>query len=317
MKETFIWVEKYRPRTIQDCILPNETKAIFQEYVTNNEIPNLLLAGTPGIGKTTVAQALCDETKSDYMIVNGSLDLSVDVLRTKINQFASTVSLMGDTRKMVIIDEADYMNAQHTQPAIRRVIEEFSGNCGFIFTCNHQNKIIDAIKSRCSVVPFTIPKAHRPQMAQDFFLRVCDILAQENIVYDKKVVAQVIQSYFPDFRRTLNELQAYSAGGSIDSGILSKIGDLNFDALLIAINKKTYDDIVKWVVDNMDNDPQMIYRRLYDCLRENVKSSALPQVGVTLAKYQYQSAFVADTFLHLVACLTELMVDIHEGGGLK
>ncbi len=308
MNEQFLWVERYRPHTIDECILPTFLKNTFNEIATQDKIPNLLLSGGPGVGKTTVAKALCDMTEADYIVVNGSEESGIDVLRTKIKQFASTVSFT-DSRKMVILDEADYLNPQSTQPAMRGFIEEFAGNCGFIFTCNYKNRIIEPIHSRCSVVDFKIVNSDKAQLASQFMTRVNAILDKEEISYDKKVVAELIMKHFPDFRRVLNELQRYSTSGTIDTGVLSQIADINLKELMSALKNKNFKDMRAWVALNVDNDPQKIYRKIYDTLYDYLKPTAIPQTVITLADYQYKSAFAADQELNLVACLTELMVE--------
>ena len=305
--EHLLWVEKYRPKTIEDCILPDAIKSTFQEYVNRKEIPNLLLAGTAGVGKTTIATALCNEVGCDYIVINGSDESGIDVLRNKIKNYASSVSLAGG-RKVVIIDEADYLNPNSTQPALRGAIEEFSSNCSFIFTCNFKNRIIDPIHSRCSVVDFKI-NGSKAKMAAAFFKRCEWILDQENITYDKEVVAAVITKHFPDNRRVLNELQRYSVSGTIDKGILSNVADIQLGALVTALKEKDFASTRKWVTNNLDNDPVKIYRKLYDTLYESLKPQSVPQLVLILAKYQYQAAFVADHEINMVACLTEIMVD--------
>jgi DNA polymerase III delta prime subunit len=305
--EHLLWVEKYRPKTIEDCILPDALKETFQEFVKRKEIPNLLLSGTAGVGKTTVAKALCNEVGCDYIIINGSDESGIDVLRNKIKNYASSVSLMGG-RKVVIIDEADYLNPNSTQPALRGAIEEFASNCSFIFTCNFKNRIIDPIHSRCSVIDFKI-NGSKPKLAAQFFKRVENILSQEGITYDKEVVAAVITKHFPDNRRILNELQRYSVSGSIDKGMLSSVSDIQLADLLRALKDKDFASARKWVTNNLDNDPARIFRKLYDSLYESLKPQSVPQLVLILAKYQYQAAFVADAEINLVACLTEIMVD--------
>jgi DNA polymerase III delta prime subunit len=305
--EQLLWVEKYRPKKVEDCILPEAIKATFQEYVNRKEIPNLLLSGTAGVGKTTIAKALCEQVGCDYIVINGSDESGIDVLRNKIKNYASSVSLMGG-RKVVIIDEADYLNPNSTQPAMRGAIEEFASNCSFIFTCNFKNRIIDPIHSRCSVVDFKV-NGSKQKMAADFFKRVEWILEQENITYDKKVVAAVITKHFPDNRRVINELQRYSVSGTIDSGILSNIADIQLESLVTSLKEKDFASVRKWVTNNLDNDPVKIYRKLYDTLYEALKANTVPQLVLILAKYQYQSAFVADHEINMVACLTEIMVD--------
>ena len=308
MRDEFLWVEKYRPKTIDDCILPESLKRTFGEFVENKEIPNLLFSGTAGIGKTTVARALCEQLSADYILINGSEESGIDVLRNKIKNFASTVSLAGGT-KVVILDEADYLNPQSTQPALRGFIEEFSKNCRFIFTCNFANRIIAPLHSRCSVVEFRIPRGSVPTLAANFLKRVWGILDQESIEYDKKVVAELITKYLPDWRRILNELQRYSAGGVIDTGILSSMLDVNLDQLVIYIKEQRFTDMRKWVVDNLDNDPNTLYRKLYDSLSEILKPQTIPVAVLTIADFSYKSAFVVDQEINLVACLTRLMVE--------
>jgi DNA polymerase III delta prime subunit len=305
--EHLLWVEKYRPAKIEDCILPDGIKETFQEFVKRKEIPNLLLSGTAGVGKTTVAKALCNEVGCDYIIINGSDESGIDVLRNKIKNYASSVSLMGG-RKVVIIDEADYLNPNSTQPALRGAIEEFASNCSFIFTCNFKNRIIDPIHSRCSVIDFKI-NGSKPKLAAQLFKRVENILSQEGVTYDKEVVAAVITKHFPDNRRILNELQRYSVAGTIDKGILASVSDIQLADLLRALKEKDFASARKWVTNNLDNDPARIFRKLYDSLYESLKPQSVPQLVLILAKYQYQAAFVADSEINLIACLTEIMVD--------
>ena len=307
MNEHVLWVEKYRPHKVEDCILPDSIKSTFLEYVNRKEIPNLLLSGSAGVGKTTVAKALCDEVGCDYIVINGSDESGIDVLRNKIKNYASSVSLMGG-RKVIIIDEADYLNPNSTQPALRGAIEEFASNCSFIFTCNYKNRIIDPIHSRCSVIDFKI-NGSKPKMAAAFFKRVEWILSTENIKYDKEVVASIITKHFPDNRRVLNELQRYSVSGCIDKGILSNQADIQIDSLIKSLKDKDFGSARKWVTNNLNNDPVKLYRKLYDSMYDVLKPNSIPQVVLILAKYQYQAAFVADHEINMVACLTEIMVD--------
>jgi DNA polymerase III delta prime subunit len=307
MAEHLLWTEKYRPSKIEDCILPDAVKKTFQEYVDRKEIPNLLLAGTAGVGKTTIAKALCQEVGCDYIVINGSDESGIDVLRTKIKNYASSMSLHGG-RKVVIIDEADYLNPNSTQPAMRGAIEEFASNCSFIFTCNFKNRIIDPIHSRCSVIDFKV-NGSKAKLAAQFMKRVEWILEQENVEYDKQVVAAVITKHFPDNRRILNELQRYSVSGSIDKGILSSVADVQIQELITALKEKDFSGARKWVANNIDNDPVRIYRKIYDSMYDHIKSQSIPQCVLILSKYQYQSAFAADQEINLVACLTEMMVD--------
>lgn len=307
MNDQMLWVEKYRPHKIQDCILHESLKKTFQDYVDREEIPNLLLSGSPGVGKTTIARALCDEIGCDYIIINGSDESGIDVLRNKIKNYASSVSLTGG-RKVIIIDEADYLNPNSTQPALRGAIEEFASNCSFIFTCNFKNRIIDPIHSRCAVIDFKT-NGSKAKLAIQFMKRVEWILNEEKITYDKEVVAAVITKHFPDNRRILNELQRYAASGTIDKGILSSVSDIQTKELVTALKEKDFGSARKWVTNNLDNDPALIYRKLYDSMYDYLKPSSIPQTVLILAKYQYQSAFVSDQEINLVACLIELMAD--------
>ena len=304
-----LWVEKYRPQSIDDCILPSELKQTFQQFVNTEEIPNLLLSGTAGVGKTTVAKAMLEQLGCTYMMINGSEESGIDTLRTKIKNFASTVSMDGK-RKYVILDEADYLNPQSTQPALRGFIEEFSRNCGFILTCNFRNRIIEPLHSRCSTVEFRIPNEQKPKLAMNFMKRVQDILEKENVSYNEKVVADVIGKFFPDWRRCLNELQRYSATGSIDAGILVNLSDTSIKELVSFIKDKDFKSCREWVVHNLDNDPHRIYRRIYDNLSGNVSDSSIPHCVLILGDYSYKSAFVADQEINLLACLTEMMTSV-------
>jgi DNA polymerase III delta prime subunit len=302
-----LFVEKYRPKTIDECILPASLKKTFNDIVKGGECPNLLLSGKAGTGKTSVARALCNQLGADWIIINCSEDGNIDTLRTKIRQFASTISL-SDTKKVVILDEFDYSNAQSIQPALRGAIEEFAKNCRFILTCNYKNRIIEPIHSRCTCIDFSIPIKEKPQLAKDFLSRCEFILKEEKIGYDKKVLTQLIIKHFPDFRRTLNELQRYSSAGIIDIGILSEVGDIKIKELMDHMKNKDFSAARVWVVSNIDNDPQHIFRKLYDGLYENLKSGSIPTAILALAEYQYKSAFVADQEINLVACIVELMM---------
>ena len=304
-----LWVEKYRPVTIEDCILPSELKQTFQQFVDNEQIPNLLLTGTAGVGKTTIAKAMLEQIGCTYMMINGSEESGIDTLRTKIKNFASTVSMDGK-RKYVIPDEADYLNPQSTQPALRGFIEEFSKNCGFILTCNFRNRIIEPLHSRCSTIEFRIPNEEKPKLAMGFMKRVQYILETENVNSNEKVVADVINKFFPDWRRCLNELQRYSATGSIDAGILVNLSDTSIKELVSFIKDKDFKSCREWVVHNLDNDPHRVYRRIYDSLFGNVPDSAIPHCVLILGNYSYKSAFVADQEINLLACLTEMMIEV-------
>jgi DNA polymerase III delta prime subunit len=304
----FLWVEKYRPRTIEDCILPDSVKDTFRTFIKKGEIPNLLLSGTAGTGKTTLARALCEDLGCDYIIINGSDEgRQIDTLRTKIKQFASAVSFEGKT-KVVILDEADYMNRESVQPALRAFIETFSENCRFIFTCNYSNKLIAPLHSRTTVVDFKINPSDRPELASKFMVRMKYILDSEGIEYNEKVVAELLMKYFPDYRRVLNELQRYSSGGSIDEGILSNFQEVNAKALADSLKAKDWKKMRQWVVNNVDTDPQGIFRQIYDILLPQVKS--IPQLVLLIADYQYKAAFVADQEINLTACLTEIMANV-------
>ena len=305
--EHLLWTEKYRPKSIDDCILPERLKKPFQEYVNQSNIPNLLLSGGAGVGKTTVAKAMCEEIGCDVMVINGSDEgRLIDTFRTKIKNFASSMSLAGG-RKVVIIDEADYCNAESVQPALRNFIEEFAGNCSFIFTCNYKNKLIDPLHSRCAVIDFALKNGEKAQMASAFMKRIQSVLQSENVDYDDKVVAELIKKHFPDFRRVINELQRYSQLGKIDTGILSQISDVTINDIIKYIKEKDFGAIRKWVAGN-DIDATAFYRKLYDNLYEVLKPQSIPQAVLILADYQYKGAFVADQEINTVACLTELMV---------
>jgi DNA polymerase III delta prime subunit len=311
--DNFLWVEKYRPKTIQECILPDNIKETFQEFIDTGSLPNLILAGGPGVGKTTVARALCEEMKMDYIIINGSEDNGIDVLRNKMRNYASTVSFdEGNSKefgKVIILDEADYLHPQYMQPALRGFIEEFSANCRFIMTCNFKNRIIEPLHSRCSTVEFKIGKKDKKPLAGQFWKRVKTILDTEGVKSTDKVTQQVVVKYFPDWRRVLNELQRYSVGGVIDEGMLSNVGEANINNLVSALREKNFTEIRGWVAQNLDNDPTTLYRKIYDGLYTNMESGSIAQAVITIADYSYKSAFVADQEINLVACLTELMVD--------
>ena len=291
--ETFLWVEQYRPKTVDDCILPHSLKNTFKEFVESGNIPNIILSGGPGVGKTTVAKAMLDEIGATSMMINGSEESGIDVLRTKIKNFASTVSLEGTGRKYIILDEADYLNPQSTQPALRGFMEEFSNNCGFILTCNYKNRLIEPLHSRCSVIDFTIPKSEKPSLAMDFMKRVEFLLQNENIDYDKKVLVEVIQRHFPDFRRTLNELQRYSVSGRIDAGILVDMAEINIKELMKFMKEKEFGNVRKWVINNLDMDAVRLYRSIYDSLYTFLDHSTIPHAVCILADYSYKEAFVA------------------------
>jgi len=304
-----LWVEKYRPRLVDDCVLPDNTQKIFADIVAKGEIPNLLLTGSPGIGKTTIAKALCNQLECDWLMINGSDEgRMIDTLRTTITNFASTVSLSGG-KKVLIIDEADYMNPESIQPAMRGAIEQFSANCRFIFTCNFKNRIIPALHSRCSVVDFKINKDDKPLLAQKFLKISTDILDGEKVKYKPDVVAQLIMKYFPDFRRVLNELQKHSVSGMIDDDILSQSSEENLKELFIALKKKDFSTMRKWVAENIDNDHVRLYRQIYDSLYSKFEKQSIPQAVLTIADYSYKAAFVADQEVNMVACLTEMMME--------
>ena len=303
-KEQFLWVEKYRPRKLDDCILPDDQLKTFREFVATGEIPNMLLCGSAGVGKTTIARAICEELGCDYIIINGSEESGIDVLRTKIREFASSVSFGGKT-KVVILDEADYLNPNSTQPELRAFIEEFANNCRFIFTCNFKNRIIAPLHSRTAVIEFKLTKADRPKMAGRFMKRLSDILATENVTFDEKVVAEVLKKHFPDYRRVLNELQRYSVSGTIDEGILVNVQEVNMKELVTSLKSKDFKKMRNWVVDNIDNDPNLIFRKIYDTILDEVKYPS--QLVLLLADYQYKAAFAANPEINLVACLAEIM----------
>ena len=306
----FIWVEKYRPQTIEDCILPDDIKKTFKEFLNKGEIPNMLLAGPPGVGKTTVAKALCNELGVDFYVINGSDEgRFLDTVRNNAKNFASTVSLASEAKhKVIIIDEADN-TGNDVQLLLRAFIEEFAGNCRFIFTCNYKNKILEPLHSRCAVVDFSIRGKEKQQIAAAFFQRLNFILEQERIETDKKVLIQLINKHFPDWRRVLNECQRYSVSGKIDSGILAAFSDVAVDDLIKNLKTKNFPEVRKWVNSNMDNDTSVLFRRIYDSLYESLVPTTIPAAVLVIAKYQYQMAFVADQEINMLACLTEIMVE--------
>lgn len=307
IENQFLWVESYRPQTIDDCVLPDSLKKTFKEYIAQGELPTFLFTGTAGVGKTTVAKALCNEVGAEYIMINGSDEgRSIDVLRTTVKSFASTVSLT-DAKKVVIIDEADYMNAQSVQPALRSMIEEFSSNCRFIFTCNFKNRIIEPLQSRCAVVEFKIDSADKQAIAAQFFKRAVQILKTEQVEFDPKVVAELITKHFPDYRRIINELQRYSVSGKIDSGILVNMTEESFTSLIKLMRDKNFSDVRKWVAKNSDSETTSLFRQLYDSAFIHLDSASVPQLVLILADYQYKAAFVADHELNIMAALTEVM----------
>ena len=302
------WVEKYRPQTIDDTILPDIMKNTFRKFVNDENVPNLLLTGGPGVGKTTIAKAMLDEMGCDYIVKNGSLNVNIDTLRYDISTYASAVSFSGG-RKYVIFDEADYLSAANVQPALRNFIEEYSANCGFIFTCNFKNRIIAPLRSRLSEIDFSIEQTERPALAMQFFKRVINILENENVNYEKAVVAKVIEKHFPDFRRVLTELQSYAASGKIDEGIFVNLKQESIDELFSLLKAKDFTNMRKWVAKNSDQDMNEMFRRIYDAAAERVEFKTLPGFVVTIADYMYKSNFVADQEVNMVAFLTEVMIE--------
>lgn len=307
IKDEFLWVERYRPQKLQDCILPEGLQKTFESIVASGEMHNLLLSGTAGLGKTTVARALCKELQLDYILINGSEESGIDTLRTKIKQFASTVSLLGNGPKVVILDEADYLNPQSTQPALRGFIEEFSNNCRFILTCNFKNRIIEPLHSRCAVIEFNTSKSQLVDLCGRFHRRLVTILKTENIEFDQKVLAELIMKYAPDWRRIINECQRYGASGKIDSGLLANLGDINIQTLVKSLKEKDFKAMRSWVVNNMDLEPAAIFRKIYDNMVQYASPQSIPEIVLILAEYQYKDAFVADHELNMVACMTQLM----------
>jgi DNA polymerase III delta prime subunit len=304
-----LWVERYRPRVIEDTILPQRTKDTFKKYVSDGSVPNLLLTGGPGVGKTTIAKAMLEELGCDYIVKNGSLNVGIDTLRYEISSFASAVSFSGG-RKYVIFDEADYLNAANVQPALRNFIEEYSKNCGFIFTCNFKNRMIEPLRSRLSEVDFSIEKNDKPKLAAQFFKRVVAILNQENVEFDQKVVAKVIERHFPDFRRVLTELQSYAASGKIDEGIFVNLKQESIDHLFELLKAKNFTEMRKWVAANSDQDTNEMFRAIYDAATDRVELKSMPGFVVSLADYMYKANFVADPEINLVAFLTEIMIEV-------
>lgn len=308
ISDSFLWVERYRPQTVNDCILPDRLKKIFQDYVNTKEIPNLMLTGSAGVGKTTVAKAMCAEIGVNHLFINSSEERGIDMLRTKIRTYASTMSLTGG-KKVIILDEADYLTPE-AQAALRGAIEEFANNCTFIFTCNFKSRLIEALHSRCSVVDFSLKRDEKQEMAAQLFKRMQFILNEEGVKYDKEVLVKIIGKYFPDYRRTLNESQRYSASGNLDASIVAQLSDVRkIGDLVKHLKDKNFGEMRKWVVVNSDIDASSIFRKIYDSLFESFKPESIPQAVVIIARYQYQSAFVADQEINLVACLTELMVE--------
>ena len=308
-RDDFLWVAKYRPTKISECVLPSDLQEPFSDFVPQGKLPNLIFAGGPGTGKTTAAMALCEETQTDYLMVNGSDEgRNIDTVRTTLNQFCSSVSMTGN-RKAIIMDEADYMNPDSVQPALRGFVEKFGNNVSFIFTCNYPNRIIDPIHSRCAVIDFLIPNNEKPKIAEKY-LELCEgILEKESVKFEKKVLIQLIMKHFPDFRRVLNELQRYSSSGKIDTGILTSLEELNVTELVESLKTKRFSDMRKWTNSNMDSDTTRIFRKLYDSLSSYLKPQSVPQAVLIIADYQYKSAFVADQEINMVACLTEIMVE--------
>jgi len=308
MNNDFLWTEIYRPKTIEDTILPCDLKRTFQEFVNQGNIPNLILAGSAGVGKTTVARAMLEQLGCDYIVINGSMNGNIDTLRNDILSFASSISLSGG-RKYVILDEADYLNANSTQPALRNFMEEFSRNCGFILTCNFKNRIIEPLHSRCSVIDFKISKKAMAKLATQFFKRVQIILKEENVEYDPAVVAEVINKHFPDWRRVLNELQRYSATGKIDTGILVNLQQASIKDLIKLLKEKDYTNIRKWVKNNLDTDPNILFNEFYEMSSDVMSMTDSAQLVILLSKYQYQNAFSANAEINFLAFLVEVMTN--------
>jgi len=309
MRKNILWVEEYRPKTIDDCILPSSLKSLFLGIVEKGELPNILLSGRPGIGKTTVAKALCEQMDCDWIMINASDERNIDTLRNKIQNFASTTSLSGG-KKVVILDEADYLNPQSTQPALRSFIEEYHNNCRFILTCNFKNKIISPLHSRFSNIEFKIDSKDKPKLASKLFERAIYILKEHNVSYEEKVVAELIKKYFPDFRKLINELQRFSTAGSINAGALVSISNENFKTLMTHLKNKEFSEMRKWVINNLDNDPEVLFRSIYENLYQTLQPETIPHAVLIIADYQYKSGFVANHEINFVACLTELMSQV-------
>jgi DNA polymerase III delta prime subunit len=309
MNEEFLWVQKYRPKTIADTILSSELKQTFQQFVNQENVPNLLLTGSAGIGKTTVAKALCEQLNADYIVINGSMNGNIDTLRTEIMQFASSISFTGG-RKYVILDEADYLNPQSTQPALRNFMEEFSKNCGFILTCNFKNRIIEPLHSRCTVIDFKTKGKDKAKLAAKFFNRLCDILKNEEVEFESKVVAELVNLHFPDWRRVINECQRYASTGRIDSGILANLNQESFKQLITHMKAKEYQSVRKWVGENSDIDASQFFRAFYDTAWEEVSDNSVPGVVITLGEYQYKHSFAADPEINIMAFLTAIMFEV-------
>jgi DNA polymerase III delta prime subunit len=305
--EHLLWTEKYRPQTIEDCILPKRLKEVFQQYASQKQIPNLLLTGSAGVGKTTVAKALCQEVGCDYLVINGSDESGIDTFRVKIKNYASSMSFTGG-RKVIIIDEADYLNPNSTQPALRNAIEEFASNCSFIFTCNYKNRIIEPLHSRMAVIEFGLKNGEKMKMATEFLKRTESILQSEKVEFDKKVVAELVTKHFPDFRRVINELQRYSQLGKIDVGVLAQVADVSITEIVKYIKDKDFGAVRKWVATN-EVDSTTFFRKLYDNLYDFLKPHSIPQVILILADYQYKQAFVVDQEINTVACLIQIMAE--------
>ena len=305
MIEQYLWCEKYRPQVIDDCILPDRLKKTFKEFITTGELPHFLLSGTAGTGKTTLAKALCNEIGAEYLFINGSEENGIDMLRFKVRNFASSVSLT-DAKKVVILDEADYLSS-HAQPALRSMMEEFSNNCRFIFTCNFKNRIIEPLHSRCVCIDFKIDSAEKQKIMASFFKRVSNILKGENVEFEPQVIAELIGKHFPDYRRILNELQRYSVSGKIDTGILVNLGDESYNELIKNLKAKNFNDVRKWVGKNTDIESTELFRQLYDRASEVIDQNSIPQLVLILSEYQYRAAFVADKEINIMAALTEIM----------